>query len=401
VSTLAIEGGAKAFDRTLAAWPVFAADEIEAAVEVLTSGRVNYWSGGCGREFERRFAQWVGCDFGVAVANGSLGLEFALAALDVGAGDEVIVTARSFVASAGCIRNVGAQPVFADVDRDSQNVTADRIEPLIGPRTKAIVVVHLAGWPARMDAIMALARAHDLRVIEDCAQAHGACLRGEAVGSMGDIGVFSFCRDKIISTAGEGGLCTTSDPELYERVWSYKDHGKDRALVTAPHTGSRFRWLHAGRGTNGRMTEVQAAVGLRQLDKVDGWLAERRANAGRLRERLTDVPALRVPWPSADELHAFYGFYFFVQPERLGGRWTRDRVLEAIVAEGVPCFTGSCPEIYREAVFADHPQAQKRLPNAKELGETSLVLLVHPGISLQDADGMAKAVAKVMAHAAR
>lgn len=399
--TLAIDGGAKAFDRTLASWPVFGADEIQAVSDVLSSGRVNYWSGSRGSEFEKRFAAWVGCRFGVAVANGSLGLEFALRAIGVGVGDEVIVTARSFVASAGCIRNVGAHPVFADVDRDSQNVTPESLAPHVGPRTRAILVVHLAGWPAPMDGILELAGAHHLQVVEDCAQAHGARLRGIPVGSMGDIGVFSFCRDKIVSTAGEGGMCTTSNPAYFESLWSYKDHGKSRALATAPHAGSQFRWLHAAEGTNGRMTEVQAAVGLRQLEKVDGWLVERRRNADALREHLRQVSALRIPSPSVEETHAFYGFYVFVEPDRLRSGWTRDRVLASIVAEGVPCFTGSCPEIYRESVFADHPQASVRLPVARELGETSLVLLVHPGITLEDVDAMAQAVIKVMRAATR
>lgn len=194
-------------------------------------------------------------------------------------------------------------------------------------------------------------------------------------------------------------MCVTSDADRYERMWSYKDHGKSRALATAAHSGSTFRWLHAGPGTNGRMTEVQAAVGLRQLDKVDGWLAERRRNAAALRNRLAHLAALRIPSPADDESHAFYGFYVFVEPHRLRSGWTRDRVLAAIVAEGVPCFTGSCPEIYREAAFADHPQAHSRLPIAKELGETSLVFLVHPGITVEDVDAMAGAVDKVM-HAA-
>jgi dTDP-4-amino-4,6-dideoxygalactose transaminase len=401
MTTLAIDGGTQSFDRRLAPWPVFGADEVQAVSDVLRSGRVNYWSGSRGGEFEARFAAWVGCEFGVAVANGSLGLEFALRALKVGDGDEVIVTARSFVASAGCIRNVGAHPVFADVDRDSQNVTAESLAPHIGPRTKAIVVVHLAGWPARMDAILELAREHNLQTVEDCAQAHGARLRENPVGSMGDIGVFSFCRDKIMSTAGEGGMCTTSDPAVFESVWSYKDHGKSRALATAPHAGSQFRWLHAGAGTNGRMTEVQAAVGLRQLDKVDGWLAQRRRNASRLREGLRQMSALRIPWPSVEETHAFYGFYVFVEREALRSGWTRDRIVASIVAEGLPCFTGSCPEIYREAAFAEHPQANVRLPVAKELGETSLVLLVHPGITLEDIDAMAEAVDRVMRAATR
>jgi len=209
-----------------APWPYFAPDEIEAAAAVLRSGNVNYWTGEEGRLFEREFAEFTGCKHAIAVANGSVALEATLRALGIGPGDEVITTSRTFIASASCAVAVGAQPVMADVDRDSQNITADSIRKVLSSRTKAIVPVHLAAWPCEMDPILKLAAEHGLKVVEDCAQAHGATYKGRPVGSMGDVAAFSFCQDKIMTTAGEGGMVTTNSDDLWEKMWAYKDHGK-------------------------------------------------------------------------------------------------------------------------------------------------------------------------------
>ncbi|MCB1801864.1 MAG: DegT/DnrJ/EryC1/StrS aminotransferase family protein [Gammaproteobacteria bacterium] len=390
--------------RSLPGWPSFDQEQIDAVSEVLASGKVNYWTGDEGRHFEREFADYVGVNHGIALANGSVAIELALHALGIGAGDEVIVTPRTFIASASSIVIVGATPVFADVDADTQNISAATIAPHIGPRTRAIICVHLAGWPCDMEPIMALAQQHDLRVIEDCAQAHGARYRGRPVGSFGDMAAFSFCQDKIMTTGGEGGMLVTDSEGLWDRAWSYKDHGKRYATVYRPRepheTG--FRWVHESFGTNFRMTEMQAAIGRIQLRRLDDWVAQRRRNAARLVERLTGEPLLRIPLPGDDIGHAYYKFYAFLDEARLKTDWTRDRIVGEIVARGVPCFSGSCSEVYDEKAFTDSPFRQvQRLPVAHALGGQSLMLLVHPTLTEDDMDFMASVVRDVLAQAAR
>jgi dTDP-4-amino-4,6-dideoxygalactose transaminase len=307
----------------------------------------------------------------------------ALAMLGIGAGDEVITTPRTFIASASCAVSVGARPVFADVDRHSQNISAATIERVITPRTKAIVLVHLAGWPCEMDSILELARAHRIAVIEDCAQAHGAAYRNRPVGGMGTFGSFSFCQDKIITTGGEGGMLVTDDEEMWSRAWSFKDHGKSYDAVYRREHGPGFRWLHESFGTNWRLTEMQSVLGRLQLEKLGQTVERRRRNAVGLLTGLADLPGLRIPEPPAHLYHSYYKFYAFLQREQLAGGWSRDRVIAEVNARGVPCFSGSCSEVYLEKAFAGHPsQPAARLPNARELGDTSLMFLVHP--TLQD-----------------
>ena len=207
-------------------WPRFDEEEIYAAEQVLRSGKVNYWTGEEGKIFEKEFAEYVGVKHGIAVANGTVALELALEALGIAEGDEVIVPSRTFIASASAVVMRGAVPKIADIDPVSQNISVKSIRDQISPRTKAIIVVHLGGWPCEMDEILAIARNHNLFVIEDCAQAHGASYKGKRVGSFGDIAAFSFCQDKIMTTAGEGGMVVTNNPTLWKRAWSFKDHGE-------------------------------------------------------------------------------------------------------------------------------------------------------------------------------
>ena len=384
--------------RPLSPWPVFDEDELAAADRVLRSGKVNYWTGAECRQFEKEFAAYHDVAHGIALANGTLALELALRVLNVGDGDEIIVTPRSYFASASCIVLAGAKPVFVDVDEVSQNITAETIKLAITERTKAIIVVHLAGWPCDMPAIMELARCHNLSVIEDCAQAHGARINGQVVGSFGTISAFSFCQDKIMSTAGEGGMLLTNDKALWSAAWSYKDHGKSWDRVYAKDHPPGFRWLHQEFGSNWRMTEIQGAVGRIQLSKLGNWIARRRENAARLAAGIKQIKALRVPLPSEAEYHAYYKFYAFVRPELLRPEWTRDRILVALEAEGIPAMSGSCPEIYREQAFSS--ESYPALPVAKSLGETSLMFPVHPTLAETEIDNMVAALQKVMACAA-
>ena len=334
------------------------------------------------------------------MTNGTVALELALYALGIGPGDEVITTSRTFIASASCIVMRGATPVLADVDPVSQNVTSETIRPCITSRTKAIIAVYLAGWPCDMDPIMELARQHGLKVIEDCAQAHGATYKGRPVGSLGDVAAFSFCQDKIMTTGGEGGMLTTNDETVWRKAWEYKDHGKSYDAVYNRQHPPGFRWLHESFGTNWRLTEMQSAIGRLQLRKLPEWLRNRQRYAAILTEVFLTIPALRVTVPPVDIGHAYYKYYVFVRPEVLASGWDRDRVMNAIVAEGIPCFSGSCSEIYLEKAF-DGIRPAERLPVAKDLGETSLMFLVHPTLSEQDLLDTCRAVGKVIAEAVR
>ena len=397
---LALEGGAPVRSAPLPPWPYFAPDEIEAVRAVLASGKANYWTGSEGTSFEAEFAQYVGSRYAVALANGSVALELALHALGVGEGDDVVVPARSFLATASCAILRRARPVFADVDASSGNVTAETLRAALTPRTRAVIVVHLAGWPCDMEPILALAREHGLRVIEDCAQSHGATYKGRVTGSIGHVGAFSFCQDKIMTTGGEGGLLVTDDAEVWQRAWSYKDHGKSYDAVFNREHPPGFRWLHESFGTNWRMTEMQAAIGRRQLAKLPGWIAARRRNAEGLRARLAAVPGLRLPVPLKGYGHAYYKFYAYVDAARLARDWTRERIVEAISAEGIPCISGSCSEMYLEKAFAGTGLVPaSRLPVARLLGDTSLMFVVHPTMKERDLDDTAAAVRKVMAAA--
>ncbi|GIW26156.1 DegT/DnrJ/EryC1/StrS aminotransferase family protein [Meiothermus sp.] len=383
-----------------APWPHFEPDEIEAAVRVLQSGKVNYWTGQEGRLFEREFAAYVDTKHAIALHNGTVALELALYAMGVGEGDEVITTPRTFIASASAAVMRGARPIMAEVDRDSGLITAETIERVITPRTKAIIVVHLAGWPADMDSIMALAQKHNLWVIEDCAQAHGAKYKGRSVGSIGHAGAWSFCQDKILTTGGEGGMLTLNDDELWNKAWSFKDHGKSYDAVYNRQHPPGFRWLHEDFGTNWRMLEVQAAIGRVILRKLDRWIEQRRANAHYLSERFRRIPALRVPEVPAEVYHAYYKYYVYVRPERLKPGWSRDRIMQTISHMGIPCMSGSCSEIYLEKAFTRRGwQPAERLPVARELGETSLMFLVHPTLGPEHMQATADAVEQVMEEA--
>lgn len=399
---LAIEGGEPLRRRAFAPWPVFAEDERRAADTVLASGRVNYWTGEECAAFEREFAAHIGVSHAIALANGTVALELALRALGIGPGDEVVVPAKTFIATASCAVAVGATPVVCDVDAQSQNLAAETVRAVLTPRTRAVIAVHLAGWPCEMGPLVALARERGLALVEDCAQAHGAAWEGRPVGSFGDAAIYSFCQDKIMTTGGEGGMLVTGRRDVWERAWSYKDHGKSLAAVFAGNPAPGYRWVHESFGSNLRMTEMQAAIGRVQLRKLPQWVAARRRNAAVLADGLAGVAGIRVPLPAAHCAHSYYKFYAFVEPQRLRPGWTPLRVLEAIAAEGIPCAQGVCSEIYRERAFrAAGLGPPAPLPEAARLGETSLMFPVHPTLEESDMRDCARAVAKVMRAAAR
>ncbi len=386
----------------MSTWPVFAEDERDAALAVLQSGRVNYWTGTEARDFETEFAGYTGARHAVALANGTVALELALHALGVGPGDDVVVPARTFIGTATAVVARGARPIVADVDRESGNVTAETIRAALTPATRAVIVVHLAGWPCDMDSIMALAHEHNLSVVEDCAQAHGAHWNGKHVGTIGHVGTFSFCQDKIMTTAGEGGMLLTDDDAVWQRAWEYKDHGRSMAAMDRARSlgGYEFKWVCQSFGTNWRMTEVQAAVGRVQLRKLDDWVALRRRNAAVLDAGLAGVPGLRLVTPTENAAHAFYKYYAYVQVDALAAGWTRSRILDEVNARGVACFQGVCPEVYREEAFiAAGLGLHAPLPVAHELGQSAIMLLVDPLHSEDDMIRAAAVVREVMTSA--
>jgi dTDP-4-amino-4,6-dideoxygalactose transaminase len=362
-------------------WPSYTVEEADAVHEVVLSNKVNYWTGNECRDFEKEFAAWSNSEYAVALGNGTLALDVAFKALDIGVGDEVIVTSRTFIASISSIVNAGAVPIFTDVDLSSQNITPDSIRSVITNKTKAIVCVHLAGWPCDMDEIMDLANEFNLFVIEDCAQAHGARYKGKPVGSIGHIGCWSFCQDKIMTTGGEGGMVTTNDESLWRKMWAYKDHGKSYEAVYEREHPEGFRWLHESFGTNWRMTEMQAAIGRIQLKRMSDWHKNRLNNANSIWSAAKKCKGLRVPAIPDYIEHAAYKCYVFVN----GGVELRDKMMMEINEKGVPCYSGSCSEVYLEKAFDNTGfRPKERLTVAKELGETSLMFLVHPTLTKEE-----------------
>lgn len=393
----------------LAPWPKITAEEADAVAAVLQSNRVNYWTGQEGRAFEREFAEWVGTSQAIAVSNGTLALDLALQGLQIGAAyggkqtDEVIVTPRTFIASISCVVNAGATPVFADVDRDSGIISAETVAPVMSANSKAIIPVHLAGWPGDMDGLMALANNHGIKVIEDCAQAHGALYKGRSVGAIGHIGAWSFCQDKIMTTGGEGGMVTCSDEPLWSRMWSFKDHGKSWDAVYNREHPPGFRWVHESIGTNWRMLEMQAAIGRVQLRHMAEWTARRIHIAASLSNALQQYgSAVRVPVPGENIVHAYYRLYAYVRPDGLRPGWSRDRIVQTFTDLGMPLFQGSCSEVYLEKAFDDTGwRPANRLPVARELGETSLMFLTHPTISDEQLESYCEAIRAVFSEASR
>jgi len=404
-SSLAIDGGVPVRTAPMPRWPAPGDTEIEAVSNVLRSRNLNYWTGQEARSFEREYADSLERAHGIALANGTVALELALRAFGIGPGDEVVVPSRTFIATASCVVAVGAIPVIADIDRDSSDLTAQTVRAVLTDRTRAVIPVHLGGWPVDMDPVLELAALHDLIIIEDCAQAHGGAYRGRPVGALGShAAAFSFCQEKVIPT-GEGGMLVLDDAAAYERAWDYKDHGKSLRKVLHPEfsgAGTSYHWLVDSFGTNWRMDEMSAALGRVGLGQLPEWHRIRTRNAQRLAQGLADTPGLRVPLPPSDTEHAFYRLYMYVEPGGLAEGWNRDRILKAIAAEGVPVQYGTCAEIYREAAFAAAGLGPaERLPVASEVHETSIAFFVHPTLQDTDIDDTAAAVRKVMDVAAR
>ena len=370
----------------LSAWPHYEKDEIDAVNKVLQSGLVNYWTGNLSKKFEKEFANFAGCKYAIALANGSLALSSAYLAIGIKKGDEIITTPRSFVATASSASLLGGKIVFADVDPHSGNITSESIEPLITKKTRAIVVVHLAGWPVEITKISNLAKSYNIPLIEDCSQAHGGEViidgKNLSVGQFGDINTWSFCQDKIISTGGEGGMITTNKPEYYEKIWSFKDHGKSFSKLQEKNLSVEYQFVHDNLGSNFRITEMQSAIGRIQLKKLKSWREIRTKNAKTLTEILSSNDLVHIPLPNKELIHAWYKFNCFININFLKDDWNREKIIRAIRSKSLPAFQGSCSELYLEKCFSKSSnKVNSILPNAHKLGETNLTFLLHPTIN--------------------
>ena len=399
---------------TFSPWPSFTEEEGEAIKKTLLSNRVNYWTGEESALFEKEFAKWCSSKYAIALANGTLALDIALKAINVGDKDEVIVTPRTFIASVSSIVNIGAVPVFADVDMLSGNITAHSIGKVLTKKTKAIICVHLAGWPCDMDPILALANKNNIKVIEDCAQAHGALYKGKSVGTIGHIGAWSFCQDKIITTGGEGGMVTTNNKSLWEKMWSLKDHGKSYDTIFHKSHPPGFRWVHESFGSNSRILEIQSVIGRIQLRKMKHWTKKRNINASNIIRAGNQHSIARTVDFKCNSTcnvgcnlkskcqHGYYKLYIYIYPDKLKPNWSRDRLIKEISELGVPCMHGGCPEVYLEKAFNNTKfKPKKRLANAKLLGESSLMFQVHPSLSKENIEQTVCAVNDIFSKASR
>ena len=384
-------------------WPYFDEEMINITKEILSSGKVNYWTGNHCRQFELSFAKLFEQKYSVSLMNGSVALTAAYMSLELKKDDEVITTPRTFIATTYAMQILGIKPVFVDVCRNSGTITSNNIERAINSKTKAIAVVHIGGWPADMESICALAKKYNLKVIEDCSQAHGAKINNKPVGSFGDIATWSFCQDKIISTGGEGGMISTNNEILMDKIWSYKDHGKTRNAVYKINHNPGYRWVHERIGTNMRMTEIQAAIGEIQLKRLDKWIDLRNRNAFILFDHLKDIPCIRIPMPESNIKSAWYKFYVYLEFNNLKSDWNRNKIISELAKKNFPSFYGSCSEIYLEKGLKNFKISgyKERLEFAEELGKTSLMFLVHPTITINQITNYAENIRKVLMKASK
>ena len=384
-------------------WPYYEEDEISLVTNILKDGNVSTITGNYGIKFEESFAKFSNCRYALRLANGTAALIAAYKSLNLKIGDELITTPRSFVATSAAAIEIGLKPVFADVNINSGNITADFIEPLINPKTKVICVVHLAGYPAEMKKIQKLAKKYNLFLVEDCSQAHGAQIDNRSVGSFSDIATWSFCTDKIISTGGEGGMITTNNKNLYQYIFSYRNHGKINIQKCKNYKEDfLYKWVHHSIGVNLRLTELQSAIGLLQLEKLELWNIRRTNNAQLFTQNLGRIPCVRIQEIPKNLKHAWYKFYFYIVKENLKSNWSRNRIIEEINLLGFPAFQGSCSELYLEKGLKSYiNQEQETLDNAKLLGDTSVMLLVHHTISKLQMEQYVDAVTSILLEASR
>lgn len=351
---LAIHGGTPAVRDSLPHWPAFDEPAIRGVEAVLRSGKVNYWTGRKGMEFEKRFAQWQGSRFAISTTNGTAALHVGLTALGVGPGDEVIVPSYTFIASSFSIVQAGAIPRFADVNLDDHCLSVESAERLVNERTKAIMPVHLYGNVCDMDQIHAFAERHKLFVIEDNAEAFGGSYQGQKTGTLGDMSACSFCQNKTFTTGGEGGMVTTDDEELAWLARSFRDHGYDvKDRLNLLELEQKLSYIHNMVGWNYRMTEMQSAIGLAELDRMDDWnMPRRRRNAKIIMDPLRDLPQIKfLPVDTPERQNGFYVMAFSLDIENMN--CDIGQFVAATGAEGAPCWRVFWPQCHTERAFRD------------------------------------------------
>lgn len=362
-------------------WPSFSLAEGKIVSQVLRSNHVNYLFGSIGKEFEKKFSAFSNTHHALALANGTLALDACLRSLRLSHEDEVLVTSRSFIASASSIALLGATPIWCDVDLNSQNILLDEIIKRCTKRTKGIICVHFAGFPCEMDSIMEFAKAKNLFVVEDCAQAHGAKINGISVGSFGHMSAWSFCNDKIMTLGGEGGMITTNDVDLYDKAASFNNHGKNLKKYFSAEKYTHFPYLHDSLGSNYRLTEMQSALGIYQLNKMDSWTVLRARNANIFINAINELEVIQTPVIPKHLTHAWYKLYITLNPSKLKKSITRSIILQKLQSESVPCSFGGSGEIYLEKAFSKSNLLKRgSLSNASFLENYSIMLEVHPTI---------------------
>lgn len=403
MAKLAIDGGEPVIKRKLKNWPVFGEGEKKLICKLLDTGQTKSPKGVINAKFEKRFAEWNGTKHAITCNSGTSAIFVALAACEIGAGDEVIVPPRTFIGTVTPVLQHNAVPVFADIDPKTHNISPDSIRKLINKRTKAIIPVHLAGTPCDMDEIMEIAREHDLYVVEDCAQAHGAEYKGRKVGSIGHINAFSFANGKIITTAGDGGMVVTNDDRLALIAREFHNHG----FVSGLNYDELYIYIHPRLGYNLRMTELQAAVGLHMMDRVDKYIQRRRENALYLTEELSKIDGIEPVYEPEGCKCSYYNLYSTIQPDKF--TVDRDQFVKALIAEGVRARIGTNPELYREKMFQEksHHSWDPRIydgdvsykgtvcPVAHDIGKRSTGFLVNPTYTMDDMKDFVKGVKKV------
>ncbi len=354
-SPLAIHGGPKAVQDPLPSWPSFDEAAIRAVDETLRSGKVNYWTGKRGMEFERRFADWQGSRYAISTTNGTSALHVALTALGIGPGDEVIVPSYTFIASSFSIVQAGAIPRFADVNLADHCLSVESAEALVTARTKAVMPVHLYGNVADMDAINAFAKRHNLFVIEDNAEAFGGVYKGKKTGTLSDIAGCSFCQSKTFTTGGEGGMVTTDNEDLAWLARSFRDHGYDvKDRLNLLELEQKLSYIHNMVGWNYRMTEMQSAIGLAELDRIDTWnMPRRKRNAHIIMDILADEPLVKYrPIDTPERQNGWFVMAFSLDIENM--RCDINEFVAAAGAEGAPCWRVFWPQCHTEQAFSAH-----------------------------------------------
>ena len=362
-------------------WPIVSSKEIKIVNKVLKSNKLNYWTGTNCTNFEKEFSNKFKIKYSISLANGSVGLDIAIKSLKLKKNSEIIVTPRSYISSVTSVINQGLKPIFADIDLNSQNIEAKNIEKKITKNTKAVVVVHLGGMPSNMIKIKELAKKYNLKIIEDCSQAHGAKINNKYVGTFGDVSVWSFCNDKILNTLGEGGIVATKNRNNFKNLWSLKDCGKNYSKLRKKKRQFKFRWVHDFEGTNLRMTEVQAAVGRYQLKQLDKWIKKRNINSIKINKVCEKFRSIKTQKTPKNFTNAYYRCYVFLRPNFIKKGWTREKILKYLNKIGLYCDVGSCPEIYKEKfLITNKLVSSKELENASLVGKTSIAFKVSPNI---------------------